>query len=175
MPDDTRSVGALVETAGARSFGPLLLLAELIVVSPISGIPGVPTVVGVVVALVSVQMLRGRRHFRLPGWIARRRVPGDKLRTAIAWTRRPARFADHLLRPRLLVLTDGIALYAVSLLCLGIAGVMPLLELVPFSASLAGAALAALGVALTLRDGLFGLVALLVIGGAALALVQTFV
>ncbi len=166
--DDT-SLGMLFETVGTRSFGPLLLLVGLILVTPISGIPGVPTLVGAIVMLISVQLLVGKRHFWLPQWIQRRRVPGTTLCAALQRMRRPARFVDRILRPRLAVLADGPALYGVAVVCASMAAVLPPLELLPFAASVAGAALAAFGLALISRDGLLVLIALLIVGGGVLA------
>jgi hypothetical protein len=45
---------------------------------------------------------------------------------------------------------------------------MPLLELIPFSANLAGVALAAFGISLIARDGLFALISLIVTAGTLL-------
>ncbi|MEE4382194.1 MAG: exopolysaccharide biosynthesis protein, partial [Pseudomonadales bacterium] len=62
------SVGELMEAVGRRSFAPVLLLVGLLLVSPLSGIPSFPTLMALLVCLVSVQMLLGRRHFWLPRW-----------------------------------------------------------------------------------------------------------
>lgn len=52
---------------GRRSFGPLLLMAGLIILAPVVGdIPGVPSIMGVFIVLVSVQLLIGQEHFWLP-------------------------------------------------------------------------------------------------------------
>ena len=41
-------LSTMVDAVGRKSFAPVLLLAGLIVLSPISGIPGVPTLVALV-------------------------------------------------------------------------------------------------------------------------------
>src|SRR5690606_15941015 len=51
------ALGAILEAVGRRSFGPLLLVAGLIALSPLSGIPGMPTTVGVLVLIIAVQLL----------------------------------------------------------------------------------------------------------------------
>lgn len=155
------SMDAILDTVGRRSFGPLLLAAGLITLAPIVGdIPGMPTIMGVFVALIAVQLLFRRDHFWLPRWLLNRSVGRDKLYKGLEWMRRPARFVDRLLRPRLTMFTNGAATYMIAILCIAIAAAMPVMEIVPFSANLAGAALTAFGLALIARDGLLALLAL---------------
>ncbi|MCF8040356.1 MAG: exopolysaccharide biosynthesis protein, partial [Desulfohalobiaceae bacterium] len=143
------SLGAILEVVGRRSFGPILLLAGLITLAPVIGdIPGVPTVIGVLVFLFAVQLLFRRKHIWLPSVLLNRSLPQDKLQTALKWLRPPARFIDRFLRPRLTILTDGPIIYIVAGLCVFIAAVMPILEMVPFSANAAGAALTVFGLSL---------------------------
>lgn len=105
---DAVTLGALIDEIGTRSFGPLLLLAGLVTVMPIVGdIPGVPTVMALLVLLVAGQLLLGREHFWLPRWVLDRRVRRDRLVRALGWLRRPARWVDRLLRPRLAWLVRG--------------------------------------------------------------------
>ena len=64
------SIDSIMEMIGRRSFGPLLLLAGLIILAPVIGdIPGVPTIMGVFILLVAVQLLIGQEHFWLPKWL----------------------------------------------------------------------------------------------------------
>ncbi|WP_149194636.1 exopolysaccharide biosynthesis protein [Luteimonas suaedae] len=155
------SVAEMLAAAGQRSFGVLLLVPGLIVLSPLSGMPGLPTAVAVLVLLVAVQLLCRRHHVWLPEWALRRSVSTGLLQRAVRILRPVARVVDRLTRPRLRVLADaeGLALYPIALLCLLIALTMPPLELIPFANSVAGAALTAFGLALVTRDGLLALVA----------------
>lgn len=159
------SWSAIMDEVGRRSFGPLLLLAGLTVLAPIIGdLPGVPTLIGMVVLLIAVQLLLGRHNFWLPGFMLNRSVPKDKLHKALTWLKKPARFIDKLLSPRLAVLTRGPMVRVIAVVCLGIALAMPVMEVVPFSANLAGIALTAFGLALIARDGLLALIALVFTG-----------
>lgn len=161
------SMRQIMEAVGQRSFGPILVVAGLIVLAPLIGdIPGVPTLMAVFVLLVAVQVLMGRRHLWLPKWLLRRSVSGDKLGKAIGWLRKPAGFVDRLMRPRLEGITHRTGVYATAVLCIGIAAALPVMELVPFSANAAGLALTALGLALIANDGLVAIVAFLVSAGA---------
>ena len=82
----------------------------------------------------------------------------------IEWLQPPARWIDKLLKPRLRLLVKDTAVYIIAFMCLMIASVMPIMELVPFSANAAGAALTVFGLALIARDGLLLVIALLLTG-----------
>jgi hypothetical protein len=150
----------ILDHVGRRSFGPLLLVGGVVALAPIVGdIPGVPTATGVFVLLVTVQLLFGRKHFWLPRWLLERSAPRDKVCKALEWLRPPARFVDRFLRPRLTVLTRGTATWVVALVSAAIAATMPAMEVIPFAANVAGAALTAFGLALIARDGAMVLLA----------------
>ncbi len=158
---DRVSLRAITEELGSRSFGPLLLLAGLVILTPIVGdIPGVPTLMAMIVLLVAGQLLIGHRHLWLPRWLLDRSVTRDKVDTALGWMWRPARFIDRILRPRLKVFVTGPGVYAIALVCVVIAAATPPMEIVPFTANGAGIALTAFGLALIAKDGLVALVAL---------------
>ena len=154
------SLDAILDVVDCRSFGPLLVVAGLLTLAPIIGdIPGVPTTVGVLVFLIAVQLLFHREHVWLPRFLLNRSIERGKLHKAIGWLYRPARFIDRFLRQRLTTFADGAIIYVIIIVCLGIAATMPVMEVVPFSATAAGAALAAYGLALIARDGLLALMA----------------
>lgn len=166
------SLDAVLHLVGDRSFGVLLLAAGLITLAPLLGdIPGMPTLMGVFVGLIAVQLLLRREHFWLPRWLLRRSVDPDKLRKALKWMRPPARFIDRLLRPRLTILTRSAAVHVIAAVCILVAAVMPMMEVVPFSANVAGGVFAAFGLSMIARDGLLALLALAIVaaaGGVAL-------
>lgn len=153
------SLGMVVESIGNRAFGPLLMLIGLILVSPFSGVPGMAVTMAIFVALMASQLLMGRRRFWLPGWLLNRSVKRDRLLGAVRRLRPLARRVDRLLRPRLTTLVDNGATYVIAALCLLIALGMPMMEMVPFSASAAGVALGAFGLSLVVQDGLLVLLA----------------
>jgi hypothetical protein len=77
----------------------------------------------------------------------------------LAWPRRPARFVDRFIRPRLLMLVEGRALYIIGFMCGASALALPPMEFMPFMAGGGGAALTAYGLALIAHDGLLALFA----------------
>lgn len=156
----TVNIQNMVEAVGERSFGVLLLVPGLLVLSPLSGIPGLPSVFAVMVVLIAGQLLIGRACFWLPQWLLKRKASRGKFDKAMRFLYRLAHYIDQLLRPRLTFLTEGLALRLNAVLCILIASTMPPLELIPFGNSTAGAALSVLGLGLMARDGVMILGAL---------------
>lgn len=161
------SVADLLRAIGDRSFGPLLLVPGLMVVSPLSGIPGLPTTAAIVIALITIQMLIGMDHVWLPRFILNRSISAKRFAQAVGVLKPVARFADRLLGRRLTILTRGPAVYVIAVVCFLIAATMPLLELLPFASSISAGAISLFGLALTARDGVLAAIAFLVTGAAA--------
>lgn len=162
---DEVSVGDVHERVGVRSFGPLLLAAGVIGLTPIAGIPGLPTALAVIVVLIAGQLLIGLKTFWLPELLRRRRVSRERLHKAIGFVRPVARAIDRLLRPRLPWLTEKPSTYVIAATCILVAIMMPPLELVPFAGGIPAGAVTLFGLGLIARDGV--LVALAFILSAA--------
>lgn len=163
------SVRSIMNAVGPRSFGPLVLAAGLILASPLSGIPGLPTVIAAFVLLVAIQLLLQRDYFWLPEWLLNRSISSFRLKQALRVLHRPARLMDKPLRPRLRMLTYQGGARSAAGACVMIALILPPLEIVPFTSSLGGVALAAFGLSLIANDGLLALLAYaLVLSGLAL-------
>ena len=152
-------VECMMEAVGRSSFGALLLLGGLVTLSPLDIVPGIPTLIALAVLTVCVQLLAGRRHFWLPAWVLRRSISRRRFRRALAWLQKPARFGDRLVRPRLTPLATDAAVKVMAVGCIVVALAMPVMEVVPFSANLAGIALTAFGLAVIAHDGLLALIA----------------
>ncbi|WP_367872832.1 exopolysaccharide biosynthesis protein [Luteolibacter sp. Populi] len=158
---DEVSLDDLMDAIGRRSFGPLILMAGIVMSAPgISDIPSVGTITGLFVGLVAGQMLFGRDRFWLPGWLLQRKVSSKTIRKVAEskWTRRPAKFIDKLVTRRLEAFAGGKANIVVAAACLILALAGPLTEFVPLSGIGVGAALVAFGISLVARDGLMTLV-----------------
>jgi hypothetical protein len=157
--DERVSVECMIEAVGRSSFGALLLLGGLVTLSPLDVIPGIPTLIAVAVFIVCVQLLAGRRRFWLPGWVLRLSISRSRFRKILSWVQKPARFGDRLVRPRLTALAGDAAIKVIAIACMAVALAMPVMEVVPFSANLAGIALTAFGLAVIAHDGLLALIA----------------
>lgn len=102
------SIGDVMRVVGEGSFGPVLLLAGLVMVAPVIGdIPGVPVLMGLIVALAAAQFLAGRDHLWLPAWLLRRSASDTKILKGVGWLRPVGRLLDRLSRRRLSALTHG--------------------------------------------------------------------
>ncbi len=154
-------LSTIMDALGTRSFGPALLLIGVVLVSPLSGLPGMPTTMGVALVLISLQLLMGREAFWLPRWVLDRHVSSARLLRALRWLDRPARFIDWWLRPRLAVLASNGGTVLIAAVCLPLGLGMPVMEIVPFSATAAGLAVVLFGLAMVAVDGLFVLLGLL--------------
>ncbi|MBQ0742904.1 MAG: exopolysaccharide biosynthesis protein [Pseudomonas sp.] len=167
------SMAQVVESVGDRSFGPLLLVMGLTLFSPLSGVPGMAIFAGLFVLLIALQMLVGRKHFWLPNFILNRSVAQSKLTKALDWLKPTARRVDRMVKPRLNFMLHPSSTYLIAGLCVMVGAALPFLELVPFSSSIVGLALAILGLALVARDGLLVLIAVSFIGAAgSLAIIK---
>jgi hypothetical protein len=156
--DEETTLGELLREIEHASFVPVLLAPALAVITPLSGIPLFSSICGIAIAIVSAQMLMGRDSLWLPRWLQRRRIPSDKLKSAVQSLRKPARWLDRHSRERLRVLVRKPFDRVTYLLCLLCGLSMPVLELVPFSSSILGAAVSLMAMTLLLRDGLFALI-----------------
>ena len=171
---ETVSVADIRHRLGDGAFGPALFLLGLICLSPIGDIPGMPSLLGIFVILIAGQLLAGRDHFWLPGFLVERSVNSGRLRKAIGFVRPVARFLGKVLRPRLAFLTQGPFARAIGALCILLALTLPFLEVVPFGATVPSAAITLFALALIARDGLLASAATLV-SGIGIHLVATTV
>jgi hypothetical protein len=154
----------IVHAFGNRSYGPLLTLPPLLEISPLGGIPGVASVMALVVAVVAVQLVLGRRCCWLPRFLTRRSMKSDNLAKTVAQIRPLGRWLDRWFHGRLRLLTTGPFVRAAGVACVLLALTVPVLDLVPFASTAPMAAVALFGLAVLLHDG-----ALMIAGSIAAA------
>jgi hypothetical protein len=163
---DPVAVDDVLDAVGKRSFSPVMLVAGLIMLAPIIGdIPGVPVFMGFIVIIAAIQLMLGREHLWAPQWILERRIASDKLQRVLGWLRKPCRFVDEWTRQRFEWALRRVFVHAIAVICIVIAATTPLLEIVPFSANLAGIAITAFAIALFVGDGLIALAAIVFSAG----------
>ncbi|SNY92723.1 Uncharacterized conserved protein [Cohaesibacter sp. ES.047] len=168
------SVGEAMDTLGAESYVALILVPALLAVSPLSGIPTASSFLGITIALVSFQALLGREQFWFPGWLLRRKVDTEKFRSAMTSLQKPAGYIDRFTKKRFSFLVQPPARTLMKLVCMLCGLTMPFMELIPFSSSILGAAVSLLATALIVRDGLLAVLGLLILSGAAVAVLFLF-
>lgn len=163
------TVETMTAELGRKSFAATIMIFALLAASPASAIPGLTAAVGIANSLLILQMVAGRDCLWLPGFLARRTVPSQRLCQAIGWMRRPVRFAERILRPRLLFLMHRPWLFLPLGVMLCITLFMPFMEIVPTSGSLAGAVIALFAAGLLMRDGALVIAAMVLASGVPVA------
>lgn len=153
-------VGALVDELGPHSFASLMLMFALISTSPASTIPGVTTIVAAIEFILVIQMILGRDYLWLPSFISRRYLSTNKLYKGISWLRKPVHFVERFLKPRLVFFIKPPWMYLPLTLILAVTLVMPFMEVIPASGSIASAAIACFAAGLLTRDGLLAMIAM---------------
>lgn len=152
--------GDILDLFGDRSFGPIVVLLGLLtVIPPLGGIPGLPVLVGLLIALFSVQILIGKDHIWVPGFLEKRSIPKDKLEAANKKARPWLKRIDRLISERFDVLTNRWSIYLAGLVVTLLALLMIPLELVPFAVGIPGSAIVLFGLAFMSRDGVLMLMA----------------
>lgn len=168
---DEVSLGQTIEAFGNRSYAPFLVILPLIDISPVGSIPGLPTLLALVIVLTAGQLLFGRTHMWLPGFLANRSLKSEKVAKAVKKLRPVAKRMDKWFHGRLPALTQGpmVRVAAAAIIVLTLA--VPPLELLPMATTAPMAAIAAFGMALLVKDGLLMIVAFVAAAGAIAAAV----
>lgn len=154
------SVEALMDAVGRRSFGPLILLAGIILSAPgVGDIPGMATLIGIYILLVAGQLICGKNQFWLPKWLLKRSAKSETVKKAATskWTRKPSKLVDRFVTERLSMFVSKKGTLAIAIACCVLAFATPMTEVVPFSGTGVGAAIAVFGIALVAQDGLMAL------------------
>lgn len=163
------AVEEVVQQLGRKSFASLMLVFSLISLSPASAIPGVTATVAAIVFILVVQMIAGRDCVWLPGFIIRRRMSTEKLCKGIGWLRRPVRFVERYMKPRLTLLLRRPWIWLPLILVLGLTLFMPFMEAIPTSGSVASAVIAFFAAGLLTRDGALVLASLILLAAVPAA------
>lgn len=169
---DPVTVDAVLDELGRRSFGVALLVPGLVILAPLVGdIPGVPTMVAAVVLLSVGQLLLGRESPWLPRWLLERDAEAETVRKVVDGMRPAVRLVDRVVEPRLTALTGKVGRRVIAVVSVVVAAGVPLMEVIPFSANVAGVLLSGFGLALISSDGLLALVTVAVAGAISAVVV----
>ncbi len=147
------SVEAMLNAAGRRSYGPILLLLGFVSISPLTIIPGTNWLIAVIILLMALQILVGKAYPWIPGRFLRFEFPRSAMLQGIEAADPYVCQVDRFLKPRLTLLTDPPFVQLVALICVAAALVSFPLGLIPFGPVLPGLTVLLFGLALTARDG----------------------
>jgi hypothetical protein len=163
---ETVTLRDVLDAVGTSSFGALLLVPGLVIVSPLSGIPGVPTLAGIVIFLICVQYIAGRDRIWLPDRILRVTLRRNRVEGALRRIRPLARVIDRLVQPRFTFVINRASTSTFAAVCALLALTLPPLEALPFVATTTAFIICLFGFALLAEDGLLGIAALVATAGA---------
>ena len=162
------TVGDVLEIFGRQAFGPLILVPALLLTLPTGALPGVPLALGALIALISVEMLIGRKTPAIPSLFSKLKFSRKALIGGRKASAKVIAFVDRHVRPRLNILMRSPFLQLLALVNIGLSLLLIPVEIIPFATAIPGAALILLGLAITLHDGLVaaaGLAAAALAGG----------
>ncbi len=151
---DTVTVGDIVEDLGQRAFGPLFVVVALLAILPTGAIPGMSALTGALMTLVSVQLVCGARRIWLPARLERQEIGRERFVASLERVRRPARFVDRVLSPRLAWATAAPFSRALGVVAFLLSLLMYPLIVVPFGAFPSSVPILLFGLGLAARDGL---------------------
>jgi len=159
---DKVTLDELVKHFQSRGFGPLIMFPALIAGLPTGVIPGVPSLCGLCIALISMQIVWGKKYPWLPKKLAEVEIDGEKIKKvvpkALPWAKR----IDFLTRPRLTILTSDTAQRITALFTSLMGLAMVPLELIPMGAGVLAWVLVIIAIGFSGHDGLLILIGYLV-------------
>ncbi len=103
-PKERVSLGDIIQTLGARSFGLILLMLAIPNLFPIF-IPGLAPLTGAPMVLITYQMLKRRETVWLPDIILKRSMARHDFQKAMSFSLPKLRHIEAILRPRLLIVS----------------------------------------------------------------------
>lgn len=154
-PHDGVRLSVLLNAAGRRSYGPLLLVIGLFAISPATVLPGMTSVAAAITLLIATQMAFGMRRPWLPRRVLELRVPRRPFLAFLDSARpRVHQLDGDIVRPRWERLMEGPFMSLVAL-CVVLAALITFpLSLIPFAPLAPGVAVVLFAVGIIARDGL---------------------
>jgi len=122
------NLGEMLEAISHRGFGLLLLLLALPAALPIPA-PGYATPFGIIIIILAVQMLIGKRTPTLPKRIKRKKMSHKTISFSVKHSGRILRIAEWLVRPRLTNLASNrgmLSLISIIIILMALFMVVPL-------------------------------------------------
>lgn len=157
---DTVDLKTVVEAFGNRSFGPVMVLCGLCMMTPLGALPGIPPAFGVIVIVFALQLLFRRKTPWMPEVLRKVKIPAAKLSKVQAKVRPLLATVDAIIRPRLQWAVTGPMQVFVSIVAIIVSLSFFPLGMVPFGVVAPAAIILLLGLGLTARDGILTLLGL---------------
>jgi hypothetical protein len=149
FPEDSVSVGELIDRLDARAHGVLLLVLALPMCIP--NVPGISTIFGALMMAPALQLVMGSRRLIVPKRVREWRIDGDALRRTLRVATPTLKRIEYLIKPRWTQLTRFPVTILVGLQTLLMA--LILILPIPFANWPPGMTVAMASLALLQRDG----------------------
>ncbi|OWY13411.1 exopolysaccharide synthesis protein [Thioclava sp. JM3] len=167
---ETITLGELTREIGSQGHAPLLMIAAIFMILPVGMIPGIGGALGTLVALIGFYTLLGRNGIWLPGFLAKREIPADRVRKAAERLRPAADWLRRHMHRRWEPLARGnVSISAIAVILIVTGGSLLILGAIPVTVPLVGLPIAAFSLGILARDGVIvavGYALLLIAGGA---------
>ena len=150
----------VVEAFGNRSFGPIMVLCGLCMMTPLGMIPGIPPAFGVIVIVFALQLLFRRKTPWMPEVLRRVKIPAEKLSKVQVKVRPFLAKIDAIIRPRLQWAATGPMQVLISIVAIFVSLSFFPLGMVPFGVVAPAAIILLLGLGITARDGILTILGL---------------
>lgn len=144
----------IIKELNHRGFGPLLIAPSLIIVLPTGAVPGIPAVCAVIIILMSVQMLFGRRYPWIPKKIEHISFNREDYIKGIKKIKPFTEKLDHLFKPRLQFLTHHISQRILAFISTLLALSILLVGFIPFAPMFPALTILLFGLGISVKDGL---------------------
>lgn len=124
--EDNISVGRFTSLLGDRAFALTILIFSLPNSLPIPGIPGLSTITGVPIILIALQIIAGRHTIWLPKKVADKEFSQAMLAKVITKALPVVVWIERFLKPRFLIMTQGVIERLMGVLILSMALILSL-------------------------------------------------
>lgn len=166
----TVQLSSIIDALNSRGFGPLICFLSLVMILPTGAIPGMPIIMGVLISLITVQLIAGRRTPWIPAIIKNVTVKSDSLKSGMHKAKPSIDWMLQYTHKRLDIMVSKIGLIGIAILCTLLALSMIPLGVIPFLVMVPASLIFLFGVAITTHDGL-----LVIIGMIIMALCAAFI
>ena len=153
------TVGDVLEGAGRRSYGVLLLVVGLFAISPATAVPGMTWFRAGLTLIIAGHLMLGLHRLWLPQSLKAKKFSTQGANVFLDRARPVARTIDSVLKPRLLFLSKPPFVNLIGAACVFASLVTFPLGLLPLAPLIPGAAIVLMGLGMVARDGvviLFG-------------------
>lgn len=167
------SLGQVVDTLGARGFGPLLVVLSAILILPVGMVPGMPGLVALIMMAIGLHILTGFQRLWLPERVRNVSIPSDVMAAGLKRAQPVARRLRYALNQRFTRFIDN-RLYrlATSVILLATGATIFLIGFVPGLPFVLSIHVLLIGLGLTARDGIVSALGMIAILPAAWLIVK---